>query len=935
MAESHREEIAKLEALYASNPGGRVFVHLAEAYRRTGEHERARRILDEGLSRHIDSVSGFVVLGRVLTDLGEVTEAASAFQRVLELDDGNLVALRGLGDLARQAHRLDEAARYYDEALTRNPSDSEVRGLLGSVQREQAEAPTEAAAPFAADSVYAADPPFARDSGLEQGADTPAAPIAPPSVAPGQVDEPSDSMAEEEFGLVEIESLPGDLAALAGLAGADMQEGAEDGPDLASDMESIEWSVTDADDDFELVVELDAVSEAVTDVGANELTASPLDVSPLDAVPAPDLSLDVPPEEEEPPADISVDLGPGALAEGIEYGEEPALRDEEIAILEEFQTDADEDGTPAGAIAEEDHVVMADEAADRPGLDAATVRMDVAGDTAFAADAAGDDAASAPGTIDDVVSEDDAVGIEPAHLEQGGFDERGFEEDADAEVGIEALAERGSEEDADVAEIGIELAERGFEEDADVAEIGIELAERGFEEDADVAEASSEALVERVFGEGGAFTEAGIEALDERGFEEGGAFTEAGIEAQGERGFEEDPDVAEVGSEALVERVFGEGGAFTEAGIEEIGIEEIGVEDSAVEAGIETGAPIEEGRVETVAFGGTTIESGEESGAADTVELETETIAELYRSQGFHERAAGIYQSLLRRRPDDERLLDRLREVERAMAPVTRGQEKTETDRVEPEGTEPDESWLRGAGVAWTGEDPSPPETTPYAWTDDGDDEAGGPLVREYLQQLIGWASVQPPRPEGAPDMAPAEPAQPGESAMSAQAGRDRAGWEHMRAQAGPEPAAGADPADAAQAGTVEPDEEAGPEFPWDGEPATDVAAAEPLDEPDAAADTADDGHIEPDQTWGAPAGVEARSSVADTPRTGDPVEDAFLDWYSDGEPPAEAEEAGVPGEPASGELVLEESSTPLFNEGEGDDEDLEMFRTWLKSLKK
>jgi hypothetical protein len=43
MAESHREEIAKLEALYAGNPGGRVFVHLADAYRKAGEHERARR----------------------------------------------------------------------------------------------------------------------------------------------------------------------------------------------------------------------------------------------------------------------------------------------------------------------------------------------------------------------------------------------------------------------------------------------------------------------------------------------------------------------------------------------------------------------------------------------------------------------------------------------------------------------------------------------------------------------------------------------------------------------------------------------------------------------------------------------------------------------------------------------------------------------------
>jgi tetratricopeptide (TPR) repeat protein len=136
MAESHREEIAKLEALYAGNPGGRVFVHLAEAYRKAGEHERARRILDEGLARHTDSASGYVVLGRVLADMQITAEAEVAFRRVLELDGGNLVALRWLGDLARQSGRSAEAASHYRELLIRNPSNEEVRELVETIDRE-------------------------------------------------------------------------------------------------------------------------------------------------------------------------------------------------------------------------------------------------------------------------------------------------------------------------------------------------------------------------------------------------------------------------------------------------------------------------------------------------------------------------------------------------------------------------------------------------------------------------------------------------------------------------------------------------------------------------------------------------------------------------------------------------------------------------------
>src|SRR4051812_19141535 len=103
MAESSRDEIAKLEALYANNPEGRVFTHLAEAYRKAGELERARTILEEGLAKHASYASAHVVLGRVLADQQNPEQAAAAFRRVLELDPHNLVALRSLGDIARTA----------------------------------------------------------------------------------------------------------------------------------------------------------------------------------------------------------------------------------------------------------------------------------------------------------------------------------------------------------------------------------------------------------------------------------------------------------------------------------------------------------------------------------------------------------------------------------------------------------------------------------------------------------------------------------------------------------------------------------------------------------------------------------------------------------------------------------------------------------------
>lgn len=140
MADTHRDEIEKLEALYASNPAGRVFTHLADAYRKAGEPGRAREILAGGLERHPDYPSAHVVLGRVLLDLGEKEAAAEAFRKVLELDRHNLIALRGLGDLAVEAGRFAEARHYFGELTQVDPGDLETAERLGALPDDEPEA---------------------------------------------------------------------------------------------------------------------------------------------------------------------------------------------------------------------------------------------------------------------------------------------------------------------------------------------------------------------------------------------------------------------------------------------------------------------------------------------------------------------------------------------------------------------------------------------------------------------------------------------------------------------------------------------------------------------------------------------------------------------------------------------------------------------------
>jgi len=140
VAESHQSEIARLELLYAAHPEGRVFAHLAEAYRRAGELERAWALLEAGLERHADYASAHVVHGRVLLDLGREAEAEAAFRRVLGLDPENLVALRALGDLARRAGRAAEALGYYEQLRRRDPTNPEIEAVVAALAAEVGQA---------------------------------------------------------------------------------------------------------------------------------------------------------------------------------------------------------------------------------------------------------------------------------------------------------------------------------------------------------------------------------------------------------------------------------------------------------------------------------------------------------------------------------------------------------------------------------------------------------------------------------------------------------------------------------------------------------------------------------------------------------------------------------------------------------------------------
>src|SRR5512134_897242 len=164
---AYTSEIEKLERRNAENPQGRLFAPLADAYRKQGELERAMTLLREGLERHPDYIGAQIVLGRCHLDLGEESEASGAFQRVLDLDGENVIALKALADLAERSGRRDEAVSRLERLLEIDRGNEEAAAQLEALRARREAAPVGVTEPVEVAEPEPDDAPMAPPAGIE------------------------------------------------------------------------------------------------------------------------------------------------------------------------------------------------------------------------------------------------------------------------------------------------------------------------------------------------------------------------------------------------------------------------------------------------------------------------------------------------------------------------------------------------------------------------------------------------------------------------------------------------------------------------------------------------------------------------------------------------------------------------------------------------
>lgn len=120
----------------ARDPDSLAFMPLADALRRQGRLDEARRYALRGLERHPHLAGAHDALARVLADLGDDGQALDEWEFALRLDPTHRASLRGLGFLAYRRRDLAAAERLLSRAMQTNPADD---GLATALRRVRSE----------------------------------------------------------------------------------------------------------------------------------------------------------------------------------------------------------------------------------------------------------------------------------------------------------------------------------------------------------------------------------------------------------------------------------------------------------------------------------------------------------------------------------------------------------------------------------------------------------------------------------------------------------------------------------------------------------------------------------------------------------------------------------------------------------------------------
>lgn len=141
---NHRLE--ELKRRFEADPGSRLYLQLADEYRRLGQHPEAIGVLQTGLEQRPRDLTGLLALGRCHLEMGSDQQAAEILEGVVERDPTHIVANKLVLEAHLQSKDFEKAKQRLDIYRLLNDRDPELDHLqfrLDRLRNDPSEVPTE------------------------------------------------------------------------------------------------------------------------------------------------------------------------------------------------------------------------------------------------------------------------------------------------------------------------------------------------------------------------------------------------------------------------------------------------------------------------------------------------------------------------------------------------------------------------------------------------------------------------------------------------------------------------------------------------------------------------------------------------------------------------------------------------------------------------
>lgn len=129
------DDIEKLKVRVEKDPNSRLFLPLAEEYRKAGMLDEAISVLLKGLERQPGYTSARVALGKIYLEKKMIEDARREFEKVIAAIPDNLFAHKKLAEIYRDIGEIDRAVAEYKAVIAINPLDEDARSFIEGMEK--------------------------------------------------------------------------------------------------------------------------------------------------------------------------------------------------------------------------------------------------------------------------------------------------------------------------------------------------------------------------------------------------------------------------------------------------------------------------------------------------------------------------------------------------------------------------------------------------------------------------------------------------------------------------------------------------------------------------------------------------------------------------------------------------------------------------------